>query len=904
VKGPSSKPERRAAVVAAFVTLTLAVHGPASGGDARARASVRHFGLAPPAAVDRWTAPAVDVERLLREDERNRDRPGVPLRVGHPVKADLSPADRGTWEALPGRARLWRMRLESAGALWIVVGLETFRPEPGARLFAYDPAGSTVRGPYTSDDVRDHGQLWLAPIEGATVILELEWPASVVEPNVRVGTVSHGYKAWGGFGEVDGGPATADPVASAAGACNVDVNCPAGDDWQDQKRGVVQLLSGGFAFCTGSLINNAANDCRPLVLTAAHCGAGPSTIFRFNYERPGCENGSPPGDQTLTGASVLASYAVSDFSLLELDEDPPERFAAFFNGWRRSPVGTLGSWGIHHPSGDVKKISRDDDLLLNGRYWGSHHWRVNEWDMGSTEAGSSGSPLFDPGGRIIGQLHGGTASCSSDGWDEYGKLYASWSGGGSPTTRLSDWLDPSGTGASVLEGIDAAACRAPRPELSYAGYVVDDTLGNANGVIDPGETVALRVRVANEGTLAATGVVGSLSAASAWVTIMTTGAEWAGIDPDSEELSDLPSFLFHVDAGWSCGVPIGFALDLTAAESPEGWGLEFSLPTGVADATELFFENVEGPIEGWTIETPSGASGWVTTDARSSSPTRSWHVANPAEPAETLLRMPPLSSVPEGAVLRFEHFMNAEESYDGGVLEYSTDGATWLDAGPLIVEGAYNGSIHLSQATPLSGRQAWTGELEGWHTVVADLSPFAGSDVSVRWRFASDASVGDEGWYVDDIMAVVEWTECAPGAPGPPGEPSAPGGAAPPLVVGRVEGGLELTWGAPESGGPVTDYVLYSVPIAAPTSAPVCEASLGSGTQAILDALPEARAFLVVARNASGEGSYGSRSDGTPRVRAGGDACASAPLQNRPPGSDSRTRLTDRTLGDRQRLGR
>jgi hypothetical protein len=791
------------------------------------------------------------------------------------MKADLSPSNSGTWEELSGGDRVWRLRLHTPGALWTVVGLETFRPEPGARLFVYDPAGETVLGPYTSEDVRAHGQLWFPPIAGATVVLQLEWPASAsaIEPNLRVGTVSHGYKAWGQLGDDGGRPGDEELQASAAGACNVDVNCPAGDDWQDQKRGVVQLLSGGSAICTGSLITNTAADCRPYVLTAAHCAAGPSTTFRFNYERPGCEGGSPPTDQTRTGATVVASHATSDFTLLEMDEAPPESFAAFYNGWRRVSYIVRQSTGIHHPSGDVKKISHDDDRLLDGSYWGSSHWHVADWEVGTTERGSSGSPLFDSHGRIIGQLHGGTASCDGGGWDEYGKLSHSWSGGDTPSTRLRDWLDPLDTGAITADGLDAAACRAPQPDLRYAGHFADDTAGNGDDLVDPGETIVIPVRVANHGTIAASDVTGALEVSSPLVTIVDGLAVWPDIGTGADALPEPPSFTVQIDPAWICGAPIELVLNLTAAESPGAWSLPFQLPTGSVDVTVLFTEDVEGTLDAWAIETPVGANPWGPTTARSTSPQRSWFVGDPAEIGESVLVMPTLDLVPAGAELRFEHFMNSEAGYDGGVLEYNTGGTTWLDAGSLIAQGAYNGTINPSQATPLAGRPAWTGDLGGWQTVVVDLSPLAGLQASFRWRFASDASTGDEGWFVDDVAVTVATADCSPVAPELPGEASAPGGSVPPLTLAAANGGYRLSWGAPATGGPVTDYVLYSVPIGVPSIEPACEGPLGSGTTATIDSLPNQHGFLVVARNASGEGSYGSDSDGIPRRAAVAAPC-------------------------------
>jgi len=83
------------------------------------------------------------------------------------------------------------------------------------------------------------------------------------------------------------------------------------------------------------------------------------------------------------------------------------------------------------------------------------HWRITSWSDGTTtEGGSSGSPIFDPTGHIVGQLHGGYAACGNTSSDWYGKLGVSWNGGGSSSNRLKDWLDPSNSGVTVLEGYD------------------------------------------------------------------------------------------------------------------------------------------------------------------------------------------------------------------------------------------------------------------------------------------------------------------------------------------------------------------------------------------------------------------------------------------------------------------
>ncbi len=427
---------------------------------------------AQPAPRGSWVAAPVDVGALLAQDELDQTRPGLPLRIGLRMEVDLGPKNSGEWEELRGGGQVWRLKVESREALWLVLGFDRFRLPAGAVMTVSDPNRRTVLGPYTTLDVREHGELWLPPVAGDALVVELTWPESLreLDPALHLGTVSHGYKNFGTIGAAITGPgSTGGAETLGSGGCNVDVNCPLGANWQNQKRGAVILLSGGSGFCSGSLINTTANDCRPYVLTAAHCGAGVSTTFGFNYERPGCASGSapPPTTQVVSGAAVRANYSSSDFTLLEMSSAPPANFGVYYSGWSRSPTAPTESWCIHHPSADVKKITFNDDALVNGSNWGANHWRVTEWEIGTTEGGSSGSPLFDQNQRIVGQLHGGSASCSSLTYDEFGKLDASWTGGGTATTRLSNWLDPTGTGAVAMDGVAETTC-----SVQLAGTVV------------------------------------------------------------------------------------------------------------------------------------------------------------------------------------------------------------------------------------------------------------------------------------------------------------------------------------------------------------------------------------------------------------------------------------------------
>ncbi|RMF75591.1 MAG: hypothetical protein D6738_03460 [Acidobacteria bacterium] len=817
-----------------------------------------------PEAVPTWTAPPVDVDALRAEDAL-REGMGVPDRVGFPIKADIAPGRFGRWEDGPDGSRTWRAAVRSPGALWLALGFGTFRIPPGASLVVRDPDGRTVRGPYTARDVRPHGQLWPPPVAGDTAIVELTWPKSVAgeEPNVHLGTVSHGYEPWGGIG------APPDDPSTDAGACNIDINCPLGADWQNEKHGVVNLLSGGSGYCTGSLIVTTDRDCRNYVLTANHCVSGASgaasTVFQFNFERPQCDSGIPPTDQTVSGSSLVATYSASDFTLLEMDSDPLESYQAYYNGWSRSPDPASESWCIHHPNNDEKKISYNADPLINGQNWGPDHWRVTEWEQGTTEPGSSGSPLFDPGHRIVGQLHGGTASCSSLTYDEFGKLAVSWDGGGTSGSRLSDWLDPTGTGHVTEDGLAWSDCQVPKPKLLYDDQLVDDAQGNGDGVVDPGERFVLQLDVRNSGTLGATSVAGTLTTTTPLVTLVDDAATYPDIPASAVRRSDPPHYTLETDPAFVCGDPIELTLTMTATEDPGTWTSSFTVPTGTPAVDTLFFDDIEGDVSSWTVETPQGSNPWQVDAGDANSPTRSWFVADIDTVSDSLLVLAEQPALPANTELRFWHRINAENNYDGGVLEYSENGGPWVDAGPLITQGGYTSTISTSYSSPIGGREAWSGDNGGWQEVRVDLSSLAGSDVRLRWRFATDSSVSDVGWRIDDVTLESTSYVCHPLGPLPPGEASDPAGPGAPLTIRKDPGGYLLEWSAPPDGGPPTGYRLYRTVLGTPVD-PACEADLGSGTSAVLASLPDDRGLLVVARNDAGEGPYGHASAGTERA--------------------------------------
>jgi len=403
------------------------------------------------AGVSTEVMRAVDVDLLLAEDEVDQGLGGIPFRFGDPIDVNLGLDNAGDWQTFANGDRIWILKVESPGAYSINLTFSEFKLPAGSKLFLYTPDRQSVIGAFTDRNNKPHGRFATAPLPGDAIIIEYFEPAGAeFEGSLRIETVVHAYRNL--FGKDAQG-------FGSSGSCNNNVNCPVGDDWQEQSAGVAMILtSGGSRICSGSLINNVEEDLTPYFLTANHCLGGHSAwVFMFKYESPSCSNVNGPTSYTLSGSTLLANSSTSDFALLLLDEEPPEEWETFFNGWNREDAAATQSTAIHHPSGDIKKISFDYDPTTSTNYLGSSgttHWRVGQWEDGTTEGGSSGSPLLDQNKRITGQLHGGYASCSSITSDWYGKFAMSWDGG-SASNRLRDWLDPNNTGVLTLDGVSS-----------------------------------------------------------------------------------------------------------------------------------------------------------------------------------------------------------------------------------------------------------------------------------------------------------------------------------------------------------------------------------------------------------------------------------------------------------------
>lgn len=408
------------------------------------------------------TLDAPDLEALRAEDLENdlHKEFGYRFGVEVPVSLDVvASGERFTGRANGQNVQVTQARVSAPGAVSMNFKFDALRLPKGAKLLIWDTNQSAYLGAYDHRSNTDDGEFAVGLIYASDVVIELQMPArSSHTAEVVLGEVVYGYRdvlsKWNqeaqAWEKALGGP------FGNSGACNVNVNCPEGDEWQTESRSVALIVSGGFAACTGALVNNTQQDGTPYFLTANHClGGEGGWVFYFNHESATCSGNTGPTSNSLSGSELRASNGGSDFALLELDETPPANFNVQYAGWDRTDNPVPNACGIHHPSGDVKKICFEDNAISQQNWGGAQTWRVANWDLGVTEPGSSGSPLFDQNHRIIGQLYGGSAACSgsydNNQPDYYGRFAISWDGT-SASNRLKDWLDPSGSGTQVLDG--------------------------------------------------------------------------------------------------------------------------------------------------------------------------------------------------------------------------------------------------------------------------------------------------------------------------------------------------------------------------------------------------------------------------------------------------------------------
>jgi len=449
-------------------------------------------GVLPKSAVaqlSELSVPQVDVAtpdlaKLQAKSEKSI-KDGTPLKVAVVVPLQLTTDNAGVWEHTDDGYDIWRLKLSNTKALGCCVLFDNFYLPEGAQFFAYNSDKSLIYGPYTNEDNPSGEGYSTGLFVGGDVILEYVSPRYQFNqsetPNITIEGYTYFYRSEGlpdlRVNEAKDG----DTGYGASQSCMINVNCSEGDNWRVQQRGVGRMFGYveedgqlGAGWCSGTLINNTMGDGTAYFLSANHCSEGaPVSYYNyfeiyFHYECPYCTCTSEPGMITYTGVTKIASspisstnYQGSDFLLLKLKSANWTKLkndGLVLNGWSKSATASSSGVSIHHPAGDVKKISTYTSTLTSGTfndgatnaYW-VVPWATTTHGRSVTEGGSSGSPLFNSNGLVVGTLTGGSSACAYDPATQhgpnkpeyYGKMSYHWTSAGTTNDRrLQPWLDP------------------------------------------------------------------------------------------------------------------------------------------------------------------------------------------------------------------------------------------------------------------------------------------------------------------------------------------------------------------------------------------------------------------------------------------------------------------------------
>jgi len=457
------------------------------------------------------TAP--DIDALRREDSVAHT--GT-LRIGALVDADIDIKNLGSIVSLNDGRKIWRLKIQVPGMQALGLYYDHFRLPNGVKYYLYNANGKQVLGAYSSNENPGDGNAWAnEKVQGEMINLEMDIDPDVdiSTINLHINNVAVFYRATAYLQAYATSGANLRTTANtifghydSSSSCEVEAMCAPGTSFPNQRNAAIHIeyVSHGFAYAgSGTLVNNTLQDCTPYVLTATHIlnsqNNGNSTfaqwIFYFNYQKPTCtySGPEPSASQTVIGAYFRArapydsssNKIVGDFMLLLLKSNPTS-YGFYLAGWDNTNSTSLFNSGtftcFHHPWGDVKKVaqstSTDGTASFNNGILIKSHWGV-EWGIGGDEEGSSGSGLFNASGRLIGILSGGSvqtqpcAATNSGGqkmsdYALFSKLSFDWFytaySPSSASTRLVDWLDPTGSGVTTLNGLTACTTAIPEQQ--------------------------------------------------------------------------------------------------------------------------------------------------------------------------------------------------------------------------------------------------------------------------------------------------------------------------------------------------------------------------------------------------------------------------------------------------------
>lgn len=403
--------------------------------------------------------PTFDVNDMLKEDSLATETTLRRVRFAKKFQVNITPENAGMHFTTEDGTNVWRVGLRSKGAYSLNVLFTEFHLPEGAQLFLYNADQSRILGAFTEKNNTDDWLFPVAPVPGDELIIEYHEPTNAVfNAKLVIGEVNHDYLDI----------LKKRPGEPGSTGCHENAVCR--DEFQEETQAVSMIIVDGRFYCSSSMINNVEEDKTPYLLTACHCidingksfeEVAKTVVVFFNYQSPSC-NSDIRGTEEMSMVSpqFRAADRELDFALLELAEIPPPDFRPYYLGWNLSPQPQPSFVCIHQPNGGIKKIAESSKQVFvetNQNFEGilfKELWRVTSWDSGTTEGGSSGSPLLDANKQLIGALTGGSSTCRSPKDDYYWTLKKAWDYYPDPARQLKQWLNPNNKDVSSVSGLN------------------------------------------------------------------------------------------------------------------------------------------------------------------------------------------------------------------------------------------------------------------------------------------------------------------------------------------------------------------------------------------------------------------------------------------------------------------
>jgi V8-like Glu-specific endopeptidase len=392
--------------------------------------------------------------------------------------------DLGAMRGTADGGFVWSASVMSPEAAAIRVHIEEMSFAAGSELYVWTRDGMAF-GPYTGRGPNGNGEFWTSAVQGEEVILQIHHRGGEA-PSFRIAGVSHITSRWPMAATIN--PMVDQPPCSFNADCVIDADCAGGtmNAAVNTARGAVAEMvfaSGAFLYlCSGGLVADAdTSSSIPYFITANHCiskageASSLETYFLFDSDNT-CGNCPKLGSPSTNGSSIAASNRTSDYTLLQLSQAAPGGTA--FLGWNANEIAFTNNtplYRISHPGGAPQSYSEHtvDTSKPTCSSWPRGNWIYSRDTRGATEGGSSGSPVVNAAGELVGQLSGACGfnvndNCDADSnatvdgafaayYDQVAQFLGTGDPGGSDPEICDDGIDNDGDGLTDCEDPDCSS---------------------------------------------------------------------------------------------------------------------------------------------------------------------------------------------------------------------------------------------------------------------------------------------------------------------------------------------------------------------------------------------------------------------------------------------------------------